>query len=78
MDHQTLPPIDFWESTRIMPAPSGNITEIFDDAVPTEFFNGAVIEPRKRYVYDALYRLIEATGREHAGQLHAGLLAKRR
>ena len=49
--------------------PSGNITEIFDAAVPTEFFNNAVIEPRKRYFYDALYRLIEATGREHAGQL---------
>src|SRR4030095_7963434 len=43
-------------------------------AGPTEFFNNAVIEPRKRYVYDALYRLIEATGREHAGQLNFGLL----
>src|SRR5207302_5015259 len=50
--------------------PSGNITEISDDAVPTEYFNNAVIEPRKSYVYDALYRLIEATGREHAGQLN--------
>jgi len=54
--------------------PGGNITEVFDAAVPTEFFNGAVIEPRKRYVYDALYRLIEATGREHAGQLNFGAL----
>ena len=50
--------------------PSCNITEIFDAAVPTEYFDNAVIEPRKRYVYDALYRLIEATGREHAGQLN--------
>jgi RHS repeat-associated protein len=49
--------------------PSGNITEIFDDAVPTEYFNNAVIKPRKLYVYDALYRLLEAGGREHAGQL---------
>jgi hypothetical protein len=40
--------------------------------VPTEFFNNDVIVPRKRYVYDALYRLIEATGREHAGQLNDG------
>ena len=54
--------------------PIGNITEIFDAAVPTEFFDNAVIEPRKRYVYDALYRLIEATGREHAGQLNFGAL----
>jgi RHS repeat-associated protein len=52
--------------------PGGNITEIFDAAVPTEFFNGAAIEPRKRFVYDALYQLIEATGREHAGQLNFG------
>jgi RHS repeat-associated protein len=49
--------------------PSGNITEILDDAVPREYFNNAVIKPRKQYVYDALYRLIEASGREHAGQL---------
>ncbi|MEJ7805951.1 MAG: hypothetical protein WKG03_08540, partial [Telluria sp.] len=52
--------------------PCGNITDIADDAVPTQFFNGAVIEPRKRYVYDALYRLTEAAGREHAGQLNLG------
>jgi hypothetical protein len=25
-----------------------------------------VVEPRSRYTYDALYRLIEANGREHA------------
>jgi RHS repeat-associated protein len=54
--------------------PVGNITEIFDAAIPTEFFNGAAIEARKRYVYDALYRLIEATGREHAGQINFGAL----
>jgi RHS repeat-associated protein len=54
--------------------PGGNITGIFDAAVPTEFFNNLVIEPRKSYVYDALYRLIETTGREHAGQLNFGAL----
>ena len=48
--------------------PIGNITEISDAAVPTEFFDNSVIESRKRYSYDSLYRLTEATGREHAGQ----------
>ena len=31
-----------------------------------------MVRPTARYVYDALYRLIEATGREHLGQAHAG------
>ncbi|MDB4891181.1 MAG: insecticidal toxin complex protein TcdB family [Gemmatimonadetes bacterium] len=47
----------------------GNISEVFDDAIPIEYFGNALIEPRKRYTYDALYRLVEATGREHAGQI---------
>ncbi|NUQ48584.1 MAG: hypothetical protein HUU27_01495 [Phycisphaerae bacterium] len=47
--------------------PVGNITEIGDSAQQTVFFNNAVVTPATRYVYDAIYRLIEATGREHAG-----------
>jgi len=43
--------------------PSGNITEIFDDAVPMEYFDNSVITSRKAYVYDALYRLMGAKGR---------------
>ena len=51
----------------------GNIVEIADDAVPVEFFDNTVIEGRKRYAYDALYRLTEASGREHAGQISYAL-----
>lgn len=47
--------------------PVGNITEIRDQAQQTIFFNNAVVEPHKRYRYDALYRLSQAEGREHAG-----------
>ena len=47
----------------------GNITHIRDDAQQTIYFNGQVVEPHCDYVYDALYRLIEAKGREHIGQL---------
>ncbi|WP_437895731.1 RHS repeat domain-containing protein [Sorangium sp. So ce124] len=49
--------------------PVGNIVEIGDSAQQTVFFNNAVVSPSAHYVYDAVYRLIEATGREHAGGL---------
>jgi RHS repeat-associated protein len=47
--------------------PVGNITEINDSAHQTVFFANDVVTPSTRYVYDALYRLIQAAGREHAG-----------
>jgi RHS repeat-associated protein len=42
----------------------GNITQITDDAQQTHYFNNQVITPTGTYTYDALYRLISATGRE--------------
>lgn len=48
--------------------PAGNITHIQDAAQQTIYFSGARVEPSNDYTYDALYRLIEATGREHLGQ----------
>ena len=47
--------------------PSGNITQIRDDAQQTHFFNNAVVFPESKFEYDALYQLTKATGREHAG-----------
>lgn len=44
--------------------PVGNIAEIRDDANELVFFNSQIVRPRNRYTYDALYRLIEAEGRE--------------
>jgi RHS repeat-associated protein len=51
--------------------PAGNITHIQDDAdiQNVVFFRNQRVEPSADYTYDALYRLIEATGREHIGQL---------
>ncbi|KAK6529747.1 hypothetical protein TWF281_008909 [Arthrobotrys megalospora] len=46
----------------------GNITHIRDDAQQTIFFRNRRVEPSNDYTYDAIYRLIEATGREHLGQ----------
>jgi RHS repeat-associated protein len=48
--------------------PAGNITAIRDEAQQTVFFANQVVEPGMAYVYDAVYRLIEASGREHVGQ----------
>jgi RHS repeat-associated protein len=48
--------------------PAGNITSIRDEAQQTIYFKNQIVEPHADYVYDAIYRLIEATGREHIGQ----------
>src|SRR6185369_15148754 len=48
--------------------PVGNITHIRDDAQQTIYFRNQRVEPSNDYTYDALYRLINATGREHLGQ----------
>ncbi|WP_051397877.1 SpvB/TcaC N-terminal domain-containing protein [Runella limosa] len=46
--------------------PVGNIAEIQDNAYKPVFFSGAKVLPQNSYTYDALYRLITATGREQA------------
>ncbi len=48
--------------------PAGNITRIEDRAQQSVFFRNHRVDPAASYVYDAVYRLIEATGREHLGQ----------
>ena len=47
----------------------GNVTRIRDDAQQTRYFLNRRVDPDADYTYDALYRLIEATGREHLGQV---------
>ncbi|MBN1561220.1 toxin [candidate division KSB1 bacterium] len=48
--------------------PVGNITHIRDEAQQTIYFRNRRVEPSNDYIYDAIYRLTEATGREHLGQ----------
>lgn len=48
--------------------PIGNTTHIEDGAQHSIFFRNKRIDPSGDYTYDALYRLIEAAGREHLGQ----------
>lgn len=52
--------------------PVGNITTIEDKAIPVTFFGNTKITGTSEYAYDALYRLIEATGRENNVALSFG------
>ena len=52
--------------------PVGNLTHLVDAAVPTVWRANQVVTGASSYRYDAAYRLVEATGREHAGQLAFG------
>jgi RHS repeat-associated protein len=46
--------------------PVGNIAQIRDQAQQGVFFDNDYADPTQSFVYDALYRLTSATGREHA------------
>ena len=45
---------------------AGNITHIRDEAQQTIYFRNQKVTPHCDYTYDALYRLVEASGRESA------------
>lgn len=50
----------------------GNLTRAEDRCAPTTFFGHPEVDAATTYAYDALYRLTEATGREHAAAPHPG------
>ncbi len=47
---------------------TGNVTFVDNAAQQTVFLHNRIVEPHAAYTFDALYRLIEATGREQLGQ----------
>jgi RHS repeat-associated protein len=49
--------------------PVGNLTYVRDAAQPEVFFRNQRVGPDADYTYDATYRLVQATGREHLGQV---------
>ena len=67
------PPLADWPGCQVQSLfysydPVGNVTYIRDDAQQILYFRNKRVEPSADYTYDATYRLIEATGREHLGQ----------
>ncbi|WP_433971889.1 SpvB/TcaC N-terminal domain-containing protein [Tunturiibacter lichenicola] len=48
--------------------PIGNITQIADAAIQRVVYNGQIVDGACEYTYDAIYRLLSATGREHITQ----------
>ena len=72
------PPPDGWPGCEVQNLyytydPIGNIAHIRDDAQQTIYFRNHRVDPSTEYTYDAIYRLIEATGREHLGQIGGSL-----
>ncbi|QWU13791.1 RHS repeat-associated core domain-containing protein [Paenibacillus sophorae] len=68
------PPLNGWPGCGLQDLlytydPTGNIICIRDDAQQNIFFRNRRVEPASHYTYDALNRLVEATGREHLGQI---------
>jgi RHS repeat-associated protein len=59
---QNNDPLQDWRYTY---DPVGNITHIEDKNIPVVFFNNQKIVGVNQYIYDALYRLVAATGREN-------------
>jgi RHS repeat-associated protein len=60
-DNKELQDLRYWYD------PVGNITLQKDEAQQPVYFDGTVALPHNDYTYDALYRLIQAAGRELAG-----------
>ncbi|MBC7894548.1 MAG: hypothetical protein H7066_03990 [Cytophagaceae bacterium] len=54
---------------------AGNITHVLDRAQQAVFFRNQRVEPGATYAYDALSRLVRATGREHLGRSASDRLA---
>lgn len=56
-------PLQDWNYTY---DPVGNIIYLNDQAIPETFFDNRKITGASEYTYDALYRLVKATGRENS------------
>ena len=65
---RTWRPGDEVQDLRYTYDPVGNAVRIADGAVPDVFFRNARVEATADYHYDAVARLVAATGREHLGQ----------
>ncbi|MFT4066305.1 SpvB/TcaC N-terminal domain-containing protein [Paraburkholderia sp.] len=65
---QIFAAVDVLQDLRYVYDPSGHMVHITDRALKTVHHDGRKVEPVVDLTYDALYRLIAASGREHALQ----------
>lgn len=71
-DDSSQPAVSDWPGSQIQNLhytydPVGNVTNIRDDAQQRLFFNNKRIDPSVSYIYDAAYRILQASGREYLG-----------
>ncbi len=64
--NEILQDLNYWYD------PVGNITRIRDEAQQTLFYANQLVSPDQDFTYDALYRLIEASGREQINSATMG------
>ncbi|MFE4824124.1 SpvB/TcaC N-terminal domain-containing protein [Streptomyces sp. NPDC056704] len=72
-DDERNPPPTGWPGSAVQNRhhtydPAGNLVHVRDDAQQRVFFRNRRIDPTADCTYDALYRLVQSTGREHLGQ----------
>jgi RHS repeat-associated protein len=63
----TAPPVKMVQDITYTYDPVGNITCTRDASIDTVFNNNQKVDPVSAYQYDPLYRLTQATGRQHPG-----------
>ncbi|MGV9884680.1 SpvB/TcaC N-terminal domain-containing protein [Streptomyces sp. NPDC003006] len=57
-----------WQRLAYAYDPVGHAVVVDDPSQDTVFFRNTAVGARRAYVYDPVYRLVSATGREHIGQ----------
>ena len=72
MDLRTVRGSDVLQDLSYVDDPAGHVIHMSDGAQQSIYFRNARVDPGSDYTYDALYRLVEATGREHLGQTGGG------
>jgi RHS repeat-associated protein len=61
---------DYLQDLRYFYDAIGNITAVKDDAKHDIFFRNHRVTSTQAFTYDSAYQLVEATGREHLGQMN--------
>ncbi|MFJ5262265.1 SpvB/TcaC N-terminal domain-containing protein [Streptomyces sp. NPDC088387] len=66
--HTTAADGTAWQRLAYAYDPVGNVIVVDDPSHPTVFFRNTAVGARRAHVYDPVYRLVSASGREHIGQ----------